>query len=76
MISLALLKMFTLYVISFLFQQILRNQIDAEREQYQPTPMEKILAMIKSLFLRGMVIYFIMSVFRRQPTPANNNSAG
>jgi hypothetical protein len=39
--------------------------VAAEREQYQPTPMEKFMAMAKSLLMRGMVIYFIMSMFRR-----------
>ena len=43
---------------------MLRAQIDAEREQYQPTPLEKVMAMMKSLFMRGMVIYFVVSVFK------------
>ena len=43
---------------------MLRAQIDQEREQYQPTPLEKVMAMMKSLFMRGMVIYFVVSVFK------------
>ena len=43
---------------------MLRAQIDAEREQYQPTPLEKVMAMMKSLFMRGMVIYFVVSLFK------------
>ena len=43
---------------------MLRAQVDAEREQYQPTPLEKVMAMMKSLFMRGMVIYFVVSVFK------------
>ena len=46
-------------------------QIAAEREQYQPSPMEKFFAIVKSMLLRGMVIYFVMSMFRRPaPDPA------
>ena len=47
---------------------MLRAQIDAEREQYQPTPLEKVMAMMKSLFMRGMVIYFVVSVFKLSST--------
>ena len=46
------------------------QQIAAEREQYQPTAMEKVFAIVKSLLMRGMVIYFVMTMFRRpQATP-------
>ena len=52
----------------FLLQDVgdrmLRAQIAEEREQYQPTPLEKVMAMMKSLFMRGMVIYFVVSVFK------------
>ena len=41
----------------------------AEREQYQPTPLEKVFAIVKSLLMRGMIIYFVMTMFRR-PTPS------
>ena len=41
----------------------------AERERYQPTGMEKFLSIVKSMIMRGLFIYFIMSVFKRpQPT--------
>ena len=53
-----------------------RAQVAEEREQYQPTPLEKVMAMMKSLFLRGMVIYFVVSVFRRPTTPAPAASEG
>jgi len=56
--------------------RMLRAQIDAEREQYQPTPLEKVMAMMKSLFMRGMVIYFVVSVFRRPAAPPPNASEG
>ena len=46
-------------------QEILDNQVAAEREQYQPSAAEKFFAIVKSMLLRGMVIYFIMSMFRR-----------
>lgn len=52
-------------------QNVLEAQIAAEREQYQPSPAEKVFAMIKSLLMRGMVIYFIMTMFRR-PGAGNN----
>ena len=46
-------------------RQILDNQVAAEREQYQPTAMEKVFSIAKSMIMRAMVIYFIMSFFRR-----------
>ena len=46
-------------------QQVLDAQVAAEREQYQPSPMEKVMSIVKSMFMRGMIIYFIMQVFRR-----------
>ena len=46
-------------------RQILNQQIAAEREQYQPSASEKIFAIVKSMLMRGMVIYFIMSLFRK-----------
>jgi len=56
--------------------RMFRAQVAEEREQYQPTPLEKVMAMMKSLFLRGMVIYFVVSVFRRPTTPAPAASEG
>ena len=46
----------------------MQNQIADQREQYQPSAMEKIFAIVKSMLLRGMVIYFIMTMFRRPQT--------
>jgi len=56
--------------------RMLRAQVAEEREQYQPTPLEKVMAMMKSLFMRGMVIYFVVSVFRRPAAPPPNASEG
>ena len=53
----------------------MENQIAAEREQYQPSAAEKVFAVIKSMLLRGMVIYFVMTMFRR-PQPSSNATAG
>jgi len=50
-------------------REVLETQIAHEREQYQPTAMEKIMSMAKSLIMRGMVIYFVMTMFKR-PTPS------
>lgn len=49
--------------------QILQNQVAAEREQYQPSPMEKFMAIAKSMIIRAMIIYFVMSFFRRPAQP-------
>jgi len=55
----------------------LDQQVAAEREQYQPTASEKIFAIVKSMLLRGMVIYFIMQMFRRpQPQPGTGSETG
>lgn len=47
-------------------------QVAAEREQHQPGAMEKIFGIVKSLLMRGMVIYFVMQFFRRPAAPAAN----
>ena len=53
-----------------ILQEILDQQIAAEREQYQPSAMEKVFAIVKSLLMRGMIIYFVMTMFRKpQTTP-------
>eukprot|EP00096_Caligus_rogercresseyi_P005412 TRINITY_DN2081_c0_g2_i2.p1 TRINITY_DN2081_c0_g2~~TRINITY_DN2081_c0_g2_i2.p1 ORF type:complete len:633 (-),score=222.07 TRINITY_DN2081_c0_g2_i2:1288-3186(-) len=52
-------------------EEILNNQINAEREQYQPTGAEKFFSVVKSLLIRVMVIYFISQFFRR---PAHQNT--
>ena len=57
-------------------QEVLDAQIAAEREQYQPTAMEKIASIVKSMLMRGLVIYFFMSMFRRgQPPPGQTAGA-
>jgi len=40
------------------------EQVDRARAQYQPTPLEKFLALAKSLILRALVIYFVMTFIR------------
>ena len=50
---------------------MLEAQIAHEREQYQPSASEKVFSVVKSMLMRGMVIYFFMSFFRRpQPNQA------
>jgi len=57
-------------------REVLDAQIAAEREQYQPTAMEKIASIVKSMLMRGLVIYFFMSMFRRgQPPPGQTAGA-
>ena len=58
------------------FQVILENQIAAEREKYQPSAAEKIFAIVKSMLLRGLVIYFFMTMFRRPATNPTEDPAG
>ena len=37
--------------------------------------MEKVLSIVKSLIMRGMVIYFVMTMFKRPtPTPTDPNN--
>ena len=55
-------------------REVLEARIANEREQYQPSAAEKIFAIIKSMLLRGMVIYFLMQFFRR-PQPNQQASA-
>ena len=54
-------------------REVLDAQIAQEREQYQPTASEKLFAIVKSMLLRGMVIYFLMTFFRR---PQPNQTRG
>ena len=54
-------------------REVLDAQIAQAREQYQPTASEKLFAMVKSMLLRGMVIYFLMTFFRR---PQPNQTKG
>jgi len=52
------------------------EQVDAARAQYQPTPWEKFLALAKSLFLRAIMIYFLMTFWRTNSKPAQTASGG
>ena len=52
-------------------QEVAEAQIAAEA-----STSEKIFSTVKSMLLRGMVIYFIMSLFRRPQQPTNNASNG
>lgn len=54
---------------------LLDRQIAEERERYQPTAAEKVFATVKSLLMRGLIIYFVMTMFRRpQQTPPTAGS--
>ena len=56
---------------------MLDRQIAEERERYQPSAAEKIFATVKSLLMRGLVIYFVMTMFRRPaqtPAPASGET--
>ena len=63
--------------ISKKFQVLLDRQIAEERERYQPSAAEKFFATVKSLLMRGLIIYFVMTMFRRPqqtpPTAGNGN---
>ncbi|XP_022913250.2 putative lipid scramblase CLPTM1 [Onthophagus taurus] len=41
----------------------------------QPTRMESVMAIIKSLIVRGLIIYFITSFFRKPAAPVNNGTS-
>jgi len=41
-------------------------QVARERERYQPTKLESFFAILKTLIIRGLIVYFIASFFRRQ----------
>ena len=55
-------------------REVLEARIANEREQYQPSAAEKIFAIVKSMLLRAMVIYFLMQFFKR-PQPNQQTSA-
>ena len=57
-----------------IFQEILDRQIAEERERYQPSTAEKIFATVKSLLLRGLIIYFVMTMFRRPQQQPNTST--
>jgi hypothetical protein len=43
-------------------------QVARERQRYQPTKLESFFAITKTLIIRGLIIYFITSFFRRPAT--------
>ncbi|GLH01413.1 Uncharacterized protein GBIM_07572 [Gryllus bimaculatus] len=51
------------------------NQIDQQRQQYQPTKLESFFAITKTLLIRALVIYFITSFFRRPSTSPETSTA-
>ena len=51
---------------------LFREGVNQVRDQYQPTTVEKIFAMVKSLILRALVFYVIMWFMKRNN--ANPNS--
>jgi len=53
------------------------EQVNRTRENFQPTPMEKFVSICKSLLLRAMVIYFVMSFLRgNSSTPKTATPGG
>jgi len=46
-----------------------RADVNLEREKYQPTTMERIFAMGKSIILRAMIFYLILWFFKRNTKP-------
>lgn len=50
-------------------------EIDEQRRRYQPTRWESFFAVTKSLIIRGLIIYFISSFFRR-PAPDTTSLSG
>ena len=42
-----------------------KADVQQERERYQPSTMEKIFAMVKSLILRAIIFYFVIWLLRR-----------
>ena len=62
-----------------MFQEDMKKfkaDVQEERERYQPTTMEKIFAMVKSLLLRAIIFYFVLWLLRRnsssRPSPGQD----
>lgn len=49
-------------------------EVDTQRKKYQPSRLESFFAVTKSLIIRGLLIYFISSLFRRAQTDVNSQS--
>jgi len=52
------------------------EQVNRARAEYQPTPLEKFFALAKSLILRALMIYFLMTFWRSNSKPAAPASSG
>ncbi|KAK0089851.1 hypothetical protein PV325_005158 [Microctonus aethiopoides] len=48
-------------------------EVDAQRQKYQPSKWESFFAVMKSLIIRSLIIYFITSFFRRPATETNTS---
>lgn len=59
-----------------LLQPSFNEQVDRARAEYQPTPMEKFMALVKSLILRALMIYFLMTFWRSSTKPAAQTGSG
>jgi len=57
-------------------QQDVGREVAEAQVAPEASTSEKIFSTVKSMLLRGMVIYFIMSLFRRPQQPTNNASNG
>lgn len=57
---------YVLYKCFSFFQ--LAAQVAQERERYQPTRLESFFAITKTLILRALIMYLIVSFFRRPAT--------
>ena len=55
---------------------LFREGVNQVRDQYQPTTMEKIFAMVKSLILRALVFYVIMWFMKRNNPTSKFESNG
>jgi len=55
-----------------------KRNVQLEREKYQPSNAEKIMAFAKALVLRALVVFFLMWVFKRQtlthPAPVDSDA--
>jgi hypothetical protein len=58
---------------SYFFQLV--AQVAREQERYQPTILESFFAVTKTLIIRALIMYFIISLFRR-PTTVDPGPSG
>lgn len=57
-------------------EDAVNREISDQREAYQPSAKEKFFSIVKSMILRGMVVYFIMSFFKRPSSPSPSTVDG